>query len=484
MADGNSSHTAPIHILDDDSILNIFYFYRPVILGYDDDGFRIVGGQAGWERERWWYDPAQVCQRWRNLLLGSASYLDLCLACTNGTPVADMLAHSPPLPLVIDSNSLYWPNVAENEEGIILALEKRDRVRRVRLARPVPDLQKLIMAIDEEYPVLEYLIVESPTVGASPLMLPEALQAPHLHHLSLKGVVPPTGSRLFTTAVGLVTLSLVVGHPSTYFQPNVLLHWLSLMPQLETLLISFSFPVPNRDVERQLLRTPTTTHVTLSNLRWFEFQGVSAYMEAILRRITAPRLERLGIFLFKQLTFSIPRFVQFMNTAENLRFNSAKFKFYRDGVGVYVYLREQAKTYPLQMGVYCLHLDWQVSFAAQIFNSLTQVSSAVEHLTLKHKAHSRSSEEHNEVDRAEWRKLLTSFSNAKTLRVGDGLIKEISRSLRLEDGEHSLELLPELQELTYSGSDDEFKSFIDARQAVGCPVTLVRPSPKSVTPLS
>lgn len=53
----------------------------------------------------------------------------------------------------------------------------------------------------------------------------------------------------------------------------------------------------------------------------------------------------------------------------------------------------------------------------------------------------RSSEEHNEVDRAEWRKLLRSSSKVKTLSVDDGLV----------DGELPLELLPELQELTFSG---------------------------------
>jgi hypothetical protein len=68
---------------------------------------------------------------------------------------------------------------------------------------------------------------------------------------------------------------------------------------------------------------------------------------------------------------------------------------------------------------------------------------------------------------------LGSFSNVKTLRIEDGLIKELSRCLRLEDGEHPLELLPELQELTYSGSGDvhnAFASLIDARRNAGSPV--------------
>ena len=41
------------------------------------------------------------------------------------------------------------------------------------------------------------------------------------------------------TAVGLVTIYLELYHPSTYFQPSVLLQSLSLMPQLEVLVIYY-----------------------------------------------------------------------------------------------------------------------------------------------------------------------------------------------------------------------------------------------------
>jgi hypothetical protein len=57
---------------------------------------------VSWDLGRWWYRLAHVCQRWRNLILGSASYLGLSLVCTNGAPVENMLAHSPPLPLTVD----------------------------------------------------------------------------------------------------------------------------------------------------------------------------------------------------------------------------------------------------------------------------------------------------------------------------------------------------------------------------------------------
>jgi hypothetical protein len=474
MPHGNSPRTS-IRILDDDSLLHVFYLYRPFLLGEDDkdDDTHLWGGEQAWVRGRWWYKLAHVCQRWRNLILGSAFYLDVCLVCTNGTPVADMLAHSLPLPLVIDY-FIRGDITAEDEEGAILALKHRDRIRRVRLRMPVADLQRLIVAMDEEYPILEFLVIAPLIVdNSATLIFPETLQAPHLRHLVLVGFALPIRSRLLTTAVGLVTLYLHMVHPSTYFHPNTLLQWISLMPQLDSLLIGFGFPVPSRDVERQLTHTPIRTAVILPNLHRFWFQGVSTYLDALVGQITTPRLEKLEVLFYNQLTFSLPRLVQFMNTAENLRFGRAKFEFYSTRVFVSVYPRG-AEMRALFINVYCWDLDWQVSSIAQISNSLSSMFSSVEDLTLEHKEHSRSSEE---VERTEWRRLLRSFSNVKTLWIDEGLVGELSRCLQLEDGELPLGLLPELQELRYTGSANTFTSFTDARQNAGRPVILDRRSP-------
>ncbi len=488
MAVGNSPDTTvtSIHILDDYSLLNIFYLYRPTMLDGDEDNFvRLLGGKP-WGRELWWCTLAHVCQRWRNLILGSAFYLGVCLVCTFGTPVADMLAHSPLLPLIIDYDGERDALTAEDEEAIFLALEQRDRVRRIRLIMPYLRMQKFAMAIDEEYPILEYLILGPPswtkTVHGNAntvLVLPETLQAPHLRHLGLSSFALPIGSRLLTTAVGLITLCLNLRHPSTLFRPNTLLQWLSFMPQLETLVILYLSPLPNRDMEslRRPIHMPNMTHITLSNLRWIAFHGDSAYLEAVVRRITAPRLEQFQFNFFNQLTFSIPRVLQFLNTTENIRFDSARFQFDREWVYVQVHLREEAETYALLLNVHCWHLDWQVSSVAQIFDAPSQIFSAVEHLTLEYKIHDWSSEEHNEVNSTEWRKLLRSFNNVKTLSVRDGLVGKLSRCLQLDDGETSLELLPELQELTYFGSGDtgeSVTSFVQARQNAGRPVTVIR----------
>ena len=295
---GNSPHVVSIHVLDDDSLLNMFYLYRPFFLGEDGDYYdRFAGGSVAWDKARWWYRLAHVCRRWRIIILGSASHLHLSLVCTNGTPVENMLAHSPPLPLTVDYDYGYGIITAEDEEGILLALEQRDRLRHLRLGFPVQNLQKLVMAIDEEFPILEYLIMFTPlkeNLNVA-LMLPETLRAPNLHHLFLNSFACPIRPRLHPTqdAAGLVTLSLVMRCQSAYIQPNILLQWISFMPQLESLEIAFSFPVPNRDVEMHLTHTPITTHITLPNLRLFWFRGVSVYLEAIVCWITNPRLVNL-----------------------------------------------------------------------------------------------------------------------------------------------------------------------------------------------
>ena len=334
---------------------------------------------------RWWYRLAQVCQGWRTLILGSASYLGLLLICTTGTPVENMLAHSPPLPLTVDYRS--GDGITAEDEEILFPLKRRHRVRHLRLVFPVQNLRKLVMAIDEESPILEYLIVEPWTKNIAVLMLPETLQAPILRHLLLGCFACPMQPRLHPAAASLVTLYLTIDRPSAYFQPNMLLQWISFMPQLESLAIVFIFPVPNRDVERQL---------TLPSLRLFWFHGVSAYLEAVVCRIMAPCLEKLQIGLFNQLTFSVPHLVQFiMDTSEDLRFDNAAIMFKDKYIDLVMFFRE-ADTYAVGVvAVDCWHPDWQVSSVAQICNALSQVFSAVEHLSLEHQVHSQSSEEHN-----------------------------------------------------------------------------------------
>jgi len=430
-----------------------------------------------WVHDHWWYKPAHVCRRWRNLILGSASFLDLYLVCTLGTPVADMLAHSPPLPLAIDYLYRNRDVTAEDEEGIFLALEQPNRIRCIRVGLSFRDSHKFVRAIDDELPILECLVMATCSEDDATLVLPKTIQAPRLRHLVLMGVSPPMGSRLLTTAVGIVTLCLNMHDSSTYLNPDSLLQWISRLSQLETLVI---INLPNRDVETQLSHVPTITHAALPNLRPLSLQDVGAYLEVLIRHITAPRLETLHVKFFEQLAFSIPYLVRFMNTSEKkrFRFDIAKFEFPDEQVHVET---EEKRQYSFSISGDYLRLNGHISFMAQIVDALGQVFSAVKNLVLDDEEDSRSSEDDFEVeiDRTEWYNLLRPFSNVKSLCINHGLVEEFSRYLRLDGGELRPELLPELQELTYSGSSnsgDGFTSFIGARQKAGHPVSLVHRS--------
>ena len=146
------------------------------------------------------------------------------------------------------------------------------------------------------------------------------------------------------------------------------------------------------------------TAITLHNLRCFAFQGAGTYLGAILHRITAPLLEGLQIDFFNQLTFSVPRLLQFVSTTGNITFKCARFEFGDEDIVVKVYHHEQAKRYALSITVDCYH-DRQVSSVAQISSSVRPTFSGVEHLTLGHSVHSQLSEEHNEADPTYWHKI-------------------------------------------------------------------------------
>jgi hypothetical protein len=465
----NNKQSSRIPTLNNDVLLNIFYLYGLHIRdeGNEDDSFVC--------RQRWWYKLAQVSQRWRRLMLASPSWLDLRLLCTYGVPVADMLEHSPPLPITVyymDSDR-FRRMTAKDEKGILLALSHHNRVIRIILSMPALKLGKFITAMDEQFPILDHLSIASWTEEETSLILPTTFQAPNLRYINLHYAALPIRSPLLTTMGGLVNLWLEAIPQSTYFPPSCILTRLSLMPQLERLMIGFPSPIPNRDVVRQLLDTQIMTHVTLPNLRQFLFKGVSAYLEGLLSWISAPSLSVLDVHFFTQLTFTVPRLLQFIQGSENFRFGAVSIIFENDFVCL---SGDTLQETPLHMRIACRHLDWQVASAVQIFDALSPVLTIVEKLTLSHTEHNRSSEWHNEVDRAQWCELLRPFSSVKILHVEKELVGGLSHSLRSRDGEMPLEVLPNLLELQYSGGidlGDVLYPFITERQAAGHPVLVM-----------
>ena len=395
-----------------------------------------------------------------------------------------MLAHSPPLPIVIDhfhtDNGDCTP--ANDVEGIMLALKHRDRVRRIRLKMSI-SMENVFVLIDGEFPMLEYLCIGPIYNMRHPF--PKTFQAPQLRHLISFNSTYPIGSPLLSAAIRLVTLSLVNIPLSTYFQPDELLHRVSLMPQLEILWIAFDSFYSRHYANLGVTDMHNATHISLLHLRYFQFGGFNAYSEALLSRIAAPHLEVVRVSFWEKPPFSVLSLLQFMSTSQHLKLGSAILVFDVRETKLSVYPHRTAR-----LSVFDMFIEGSsghnVSDAAQILNVLSPLLSLVIDLTLDHKDNPLSPELENEAEPTNWRILLRSFNNVKTLFAANGVVEKLSRSLQLDDGESPDDLLPELKELAYSPSNDytnAFDGFVDARQHAGHPVTLVDLKNAVSTPL-
>ncbi|KAI0300013.1 hypothetical protein B0F90DRAFT_570808 [Multifurca ochricompacta] len=453
-----------VNTLNDDVLLSIFDSYR-----LDDE--------ENWNLQLRWSKLAHVCRRWRYLIYASPSYLNLQLLCTNGTPVADMLAHSPPLPLIINYQITSADMAIEDEGGILLALQQRERVRRVELRAPSPSLHKLLTAMGEHFPSLEHLSLLSTTEGDSSLVLPGTFLAPSLHRLILLGVSLSTGLLLLTSTTTLVTLTLTDIRTFAYFPPQHLVAQLQFIPLLEELSIGFSIPIPRPSVQRELLRIPIT-HVALPALKRLAFRGVNAYFEGLVARITAPVLRWFDVTLFNQLTFTLTYLSRFIDTTAELRFALADVNFNQNSISISGGNHSQIQgDSSFHLRVISKQFDWQVSSAAQVCNALGSMLSAVEVLTLESYQQRMPPEWQNEVDDAVWYELLRPFDGVKKLCIGQALSSELCRALQIDGAELARELLPGLQELVLRPENgcttDAFTTFMKARQLAGQPIRLV-----------
>ncbi|KAI0252900.1 hypothetical protein BJV78DRAFT_1197530 [Lactifluus subvellereus] len=419
----------PIHRLNDDELLHLFGLYLlDVRYEYDSGDDGII--TPHWDRERLWYKLAQVCRRWRHLILESSNCLGLHLVCTYGTPVADMLAHSPPFPLIIIYLEKDREMTTEDEERILIALgpEYRDRARRIGLWMPASSSPKLITAMEEPFPNLESMLIMSATECSTSLILPNSFQAPSLRRLKLWGAALPLGSPPFDTFKDLVTLALSDIPQGTYLLPSDLITCLSFMPRLERLMIGFRSHLPNRDVE-PLNTMPTT----LPNLRWIAFKG-------------------------------------------NFNFRFIRVAFLAGSVVLATHPNGQDRLCPFTVTVRCNPVDWQVASIAQILEELQPILSNSEQLTLSYRDSEPStlSERRSEFDRTWWRRFLGPFDNLRTLHVQDELVWELSQTLQSNGREPPTELLPNLKELVYSGGDarSAFTPFLNQRQVARHPVSL------------
>jgi len=385
-----------------------------------------------------------------------------------------MLARGPPLPLIIDRLHCH-DTTTQDKEDILLVLKHRDRIRRIRLQMPVPDLETLIVAMDGEFPMLEYLVITPPTSHCTSLTLPSTFHAPHLRHLMLLGVAFPIASPSLTSPSSLISLSLRWVHPSTFLLPDELLQRLSFVPRLEILQISFDFSVFDDNVEKQMSCAPIMMHIVLPNLRHIAFKGDSDYLETLLSCMAIPHLEKLKIAFFHKQTLHVPHLLQLLTNAKTLRFSLATLTFYKEFLSLMAYPRGAIGRYLSIVYLDSGTFQDQITSAAQISNLLGTPFSTVEYLTLQYERNFASQGRHIDASCTQWCKLFRSFPNVKSLRIEDRRTGDLSRSLQFDHGEQPVYLLPQLEKLLYTSRKDAFgifSAFADARRKAGHPIVL------------
>jgi hypothetical protein len=427
---------------------------------------------------------SHICQRWRHLIHECASHLGMHITCTNGKPIVDTLDHLPPLPLFVE---YFYPRemvmsgpwsgplipTEQDELGIHHALRLHDRVQYIYLRLPPSIFHKVVLFMDQHFPILEDLTLKSE--NCIPFTLPKAFVAPNLRRLILPGISPPRRLRLLTSMASLVTLEISDIETSSYFRPRVLIARLSSLPQLKVLDIGFSIPIPGPSAERELLgeqRAP----VTLSSLTTLRFKGVSAYLESLVAQITAPLLKQLEITLFNQTVFALPHLDRLINITDRLKLPDAVVLFDSHKVTV---TTDNDLPYPrsrrLFLRVMCQPLDWQLDCAAQICSGIIPTLSGVERLRLERDFSGwdiLTELQDGTIDSIAWNELLRSFIGVKELYIGHRLSKKISRALQADEVALDPRFLRNLQYI--ASRDNLFSSFIDTRRGVGRPVEFVK----------
>jgi hypothetical protein len=245
-----------IGALPDDVLLIIFYFCQ-------EDQVNLL--PLWWftfsTQPAAWYGLVQICQRWRNLVLGSPIHLNLHLVCNEKTPVRDMLHIWPPLPIIIWSHR----HGVVDKDNVIAALEHRDRVRLISITHIVgSELERFAAVMQESFPALTHLNLDSDKLTPA---LPDTFlggSAPHLQFLRLMDIPFPGLPKLLLTTNGLVELRLSSIPHTGYFSPETIVAALSNLTRLQVLHIKFASPASRPPQNTR--RPPPQTRTVLPSL--------------------------------------------------------------------------------------------------------------------------------------------------------------------------------------------------------------------------
>ena len=406
----------------------------------------------------WWKPLIDVCRRWRNIIFASPHYLSLQIVCTERTPTRTSLGIWPPFPIIIYCFTRELDE--EGQDNIIAALERHDRVKSIRIhGQKCLVLEKFAAAMEKPFPVLIDLNISS-FAEIAPVLHEEFLEgsSPCLQTFRSWGIAFPGFPRLASFAPHLSCLDLWYIPMTGYISPEAMATCLATLPNLESLIIGFQSPLSRPD--RINLSPPT--RAVLPALTYFNFKGVSEYLEDLVARIDPPELFELYIQIFMDLMFHIPQLNKFIARAERTRpYISAKVTFSATHI--------QISLGRIKLEISCREPDWQASSMAQLCRQLSPLTSHMESLEISEVTPGQALQG-NGIDPTQWYEIFQPFPAVQELHIHDELRPLVARALQELTGERATEVLPTLRSLFFRGPSppgstrEDIETFVAARQ--------------------
>ena len=404
-----------------------------------------------------------MCHRWRRVVFASPRRLNLQLLCLAGTHARDTLDVWPALPLIIEEGRIPSPGI----DNIVAVLERSDRVHQIILTVSNSDFEKVLPAMLVPFPELTVLQFGSDDISTPVLQVPDLFlggSAPRLKSFSLDRILFSGLPKLHLSAPYLVRLAFDNIPYSGFMSSESMATVLSTVTSLEDFHLQFQFRSRSDQASR---RSPPRTRFVLHALTSFWFEGVREYLEDVLARIDAPRLDSMSI-CFDKIGFDTPQFIGFISRTPSLKApKDAHIVLRGDGVLVTLSPRISALR-ALRAEFLCGDWDWPPSFLVQICTSYLPSLTMLEDLYIDS---SYPSPWLDDIENSQWLEALHPFSAVKNLYLSEQVAQRIVPALQEPVGGRTAEVLSTLEKIIFKGPkpsssiQEAVEQFVAARQS-------------------
>ena len=394
-----------------------------------------------------------------------------------------MLDVWPALPLIVSYRDYETGSV----DNVIAALECSDRVYRIflilKLEFNTKDFVDIFLAMQQPFPELTHLHFNSYNNKSNETMavVPDLFlggSAPRLEYLELFGIPFPGLPKLLLSTTHLVNLSLYNIPHSGYISPDRVVPVFSTLTSLEGLWLGFESPRSCPDQASR--RPPPKTRSVLPALTYFQFKGVSEYLDDLVACVDAPQLNILDITFLNDIEFDTPQLVRFIgHTPKSKALESVDITLEDWGDrGVRIEFSSQTSRRELfQVKILCRGLDWQVAAVEQVCTSCLPPLYMLKDLYFHEDSHSPPDRK-DSVENGEWLDFFRPFMAVKNLYLSENLAPLIAPALQeLVEG-RTTDVLPALQNIFLKGLgssasvQESIGKLVATRQAANNPIVI------------